>query len=51
MSTSLASYFSMPAGVTLLAAIAAVRPFSLLSPQGLLTRIRPGLVVLNVFCA
>jgi hypothetical protein len=50
-STSLASNFSTPTGFMPLAASAACRPFSFDSPQGLLTRIMPNLLLLKVFCA
>ena len=50
-STSLPSNFSMPAGFMPFSVIAATRPFSLDSPQALLTRIIPGLADLKVFCA
>ncbi|MOA35327.1 hypothetical protein D3C78_1567700 [compost metagenome] len=44
-SRSLGWNFSVPAAVILAAAIATFSPFSLDSPQGLFTRISPGLVV------
>ena len=50
-STSFPSNFSMPAGLRPLASSAASSPFSFDSPHGLLTRIIPQFLALNVFCA